>query len=104
QYFEDVGGSSTGLAPPSDPGNLDQGQPISQSAGLVEGARGPGEGGVAMLGLASPSGYLDLYQSEVTTAADLGPSTVGGVPVTVYEVQVTPAQEAQVVGATPEEQ
>jgi hypothetical protein len=119
-YYEDIGGTSTGLAPPSDSadlggsssgpvpspptGNLDQGQPISQSAGLVEGTLGPREGGVAMLGLASPSGYLDLYQSEVSTAADLGPSTVGGVPVTVYQVQVTPAQEAQVVGATPEEQ
>jgi hypothetical protein len=100
QYWEDSGQAS--LAPPDD-SNSSQ-QPISGAAGLVEGTLGDREGGVAMMGLASPSGYLDLYQSEVTTAADLGPSTVDGVPVTVYEVQVTPAQEGQVVGASPEEQ
>jgi hypothetical protein len=102
EYWEDIGGSSSGLAPSDD--STDQGQPISGAASLVEGTLGSREGGVAMMGLASPSGYLDLYQSEVTTADDLGPSTVNGVPVTVYQVQTTPAEEAQVVGATPQEQ
>jgi hypothetical protein len=102
-YWEDVGGTSTGLAPPSDD-STGAPEPIDGAAGLVEGTLGDREGGVAMMGLASPSGYLDLYQSEVTTAADLGPSTVDGVPVTVYEVQVTPAEEGQVVGATSDEQ
>lgn len=100
QYWEDSGEAT--LAPPSD--SDDSQQPIAGAAGLVEGTLGDREGGVAMMGLASPSGYLDLYQSEVTTAADLGPSTVDGVPVTVYEVQITPAEEGQVVGASPEEQ
>jgi hypothetical protein len=100
QYWEDSGVAS--LAPPDDSSSSQQ--PISGAAGLVEGTLGDREGGVAMMGLASPSGYLDLYQSEVTTAADLGPSTVDGVPVTVYQVQVTPAEEGQVVGASPEEQ
>jgi hypothetical protein len=102
-YWEDVGGSSPGLAPPSDD-STDPPEPIDGAAGLVEGTLGDREGAVAMMGLASPSGYLDLYQSEVTTAADLGPSTVDGVPVTVYEVQVTPAEEGQVVGASSDEQ
>ena len=72
-YWEDVGGSSPGLAPPSDDSSGPS-QPIDGAAGLVEGTLGDREGAVAMMGLASPSGYLDLYQSEVTTAADLGPS------------------------------
>ena len=101
-YWEDSSGTTASLAPPST--EVGTGSPLSQFASLVLGTLGTREGDVAMMGLASPSGYLDLYQSEVGTANEVGPGTVNGTPVTVYRVGVSPAREAQVSAASPEEQ
>ena len=100
-YWEESGGTTAAtLSPPSNDG---PGSPLSGFAGLVDSTLGNREGGVAMLGMASPSGYLDLDQQQVTSAGEVGTGTVGGAPVTIYEVHVSPAQEAQVTGASTEE-
>jgi hypothetical protein len=99
-YWENLGGTQASLAPgPNDQGT---GSALSGFAGLVSSTLGTREGPVAMMSMASPSGYLDLYQSEVTAAEEVGPSTVNGVPVTVYQIPVTPAQEGQVAGSAEE--
>jgi hypothetical protein len=56
-----------------------------------------------MLGMASPTGYLDLYQQDVDGASQTGTSTVNGVPVTVYQVAVDPTQLVNDPGITSEE-
>lgn len=99
-YWEESAGSTASLAPPSSDG---AGGPLSSFAGLVESTLGTREGAVAMLGMASPSGYLDLDQQQVTSADQVGTGTAGGVPVTIDQVDVSPAQEAQVPGASSEE-
>jgi hypothetical protein len=42
--------------------------------------------------MASPTGYLDLYQQDVDGATQTGTGTVDGTPVTVYQVAVDPTQ------------
>jgi hypothetical protein len=102
QFWVDLGGTDGGLAPS---GTADvQGQDVVAAADVVNGVLDAREGSVAIMALASPTGYLDLYQSEFSSAEDMGPSTVSGTPVTVYQVQISPAQEAQVTGATTDEQ
>ncbi len=56
-----------------------------------------------MGGLSSPTGYLDLDQSMITDADQTGTSTVDGVPVTVYQISIDPAQGANVPGVNAEE-
>lgn len=56
--------------------------------GEVEAALGQKMGPVAMIGLASPTGYLDLTQGEVTGATATGTGTVGGATVTNYKVSL----------------
>jgi hypothetical protein len=102
QFWLDLGGTEVGLAPSSTTDN--PGQDVIAFADVVDGELDAREGPVAMMALAGPSGYLDLYQSEFSSAEDLGPSTVAGTPVTVYQVQISPAGEAQVPGATTDEQ
>jgi hypothetical protein len=58
---------------------------------------------VAMIGLASPTGYLDLYEQDINGAAQSGTSTVNGVPVTVYQVAVDPTQLVNEPNITTEE-
>jgi hypothetical protein len=105
-YWEENGTPHETLAPPtsSTGGSSGPGSPLGTFAPLVEGTLGAREGPVAMISLASPSGYLDLYQSEVTAASSIGTSTVDGTAVTVYRIPVTPAQEAQVAGSPEETQ
>ena len=55
-------------------------QPLSGFAGLTESTIGNREGAIGMLGMASPSGYLDLESQSVTGAAQDGTGTVDGVP------------------------
>jgi hypothetical protein len=55
-------------------------------ASLTEGTLGTREGAVAMMGIASPTGYLDLIQPAIDAAAETGTGTVDGAPVTVYKV------------------
>lgn len=104
-YWEESGMSQETLAPPtSSTGGTNSGSPLGTFASLVESTLGSREGPVAMISLASPSGYLDLYQSEVTAASSIGTSTVDGTAVTVYRIPVTPTQEAQVTGSPEETQ
>lgn len=95
-------GSTPGTASLSG-GPAGGGQPVSGFAGITESTLGNRNGAVAMMGLASPTGYLDLDQQQVNNADRIGTGSVGGIPVTIYQVQITPAQEAQVPGASAEE-
>lgn len=97
----EVGYADNGLTPePNDAG----GNLLPGFAGLVEGTLGQREGAVAMLGMASPTGYLDLVQPAVTNAAELGTATVDGVAVTQYQLAIDPASLATAPGTTSEEQ
>jgi hypothetical protein len=97
----EFGGADYGLSP----GSTDNGpgQSLSGFAGLVEGTLGQRQGALAMGGLASPTGYLDLDQSMITGADQVGTGTVDGTPVTIYQLDITPAQEANVPRQTAEE-
>jgi hypothetical protein len=87
-------GVDEGLTPgPSDTG---PGQSLPGYAGLVESTLGQRQGALAMGGLASPTGYLDLDQSMISAADQTGTGTVDGVAVTIYEISISPAQEADV--------
>jgi hypothetical protein len=78
--------------------NASPGAPLSGFAPSVEGTLGAEWGPVAMLGLGSGSGYLDLVGSAITNASPAGAGQVGGVPVTDYRVTVDPTKLAQVPG------
>ncbi len=100
-YWE-VGYSDNGLTPTANDANS-TGSSLSSFAGLVESTLGQRDGAVAMLGMASPTGYLDLTLPSVSGATQDGTSTVDGVPVTNYDVTVDPSQLATSPGTTPEE-
>ncbi|HEX3979936.1 MAG TPA: hypothetical protein VHW93_01870, partial [Acidimicrobiales bacterium] len=97
----EFGGANYGLAPGSSESG--PGASLSGFASLVEGTLGARQGALAMGGLASPTGYLDLDQSMITGADQTGTGTVDGVPVTVYEISINPAQGADVPGINAEE-
>jgi len=82
---------------------VDSGQPLPDFASLTEGTLGQRQGAVAMMGMASPTGYLDLVQPAISGAAAAGTSTVSGVPVTQYELTIDPSQLATAPGVTPQE-
>lgn len=90
------GAGSTGPAP--------AGNTLAGFAPLVEGTLGPRVGALAMRGLASPTGYLDLDSSALSGAAASGTGTVDGVPVTVDTATLSAAAEAAVPGANPDQQ
>ena len=92
------GGGGYGLSPGS--GASGPGSPIPGFAGLVEGTLGPRQGGLSMMDLASPTGYLELDQAAITAASETGTGTVGGTPVTDYLVDISPAAQADPPGAT----
>ena len=96
-YWETTGSDMT---PPADsvPGTA-----LSNFAGLVESTLGRREGAEAMMGLASPSGYLSIARAAITGAAETGTGTLNGEPVTNYRVTVDPALLAGVPGLSPEE-
>ena len=100
--YEDLGTLETSLAPPVGMENS-SGQAISSFASITESTIGQREGGVAMIGMASPTGYLDLYQQDIDGASQTGTSTVDGVPVTVYKVAVDPSQFVNDPSITSEE-
>jgi hypothetical protein len=97
----EIGGGNYGLSPGSS--STGPGSPLSGFADLVEGTLGPRQGALAMMGLANPTGYLQLDQNAITSANPAGTGAVDGVPVTIYHVAIDPAQQANVPGATPEE-
>ena len=82
--------NDTGLAPlaaDAPPGGSSPaGQSLPGFAGITESTLGDREGAAAMLGMASPTGYLDLIQPGISAASQTGTGTVDGVPVTVYKV------------------
>lgn len=80
------------------------GSPLAGFAGLVEGTLGQREGAVAMMGMASPTGYLDLEQPAVTSATEVGTATVDGVAVTQYELAIDPTSLATAPGTSSEDQ
>jgi hypothetical protein len=82
-YEEGTG--DTGLAPlASDQGS--SGSTLPGFAGITEGTLGNREGAMAMMGMSSPTGYLDLIQPAVSSATQTGSGSVGGVAVTNYTV------------------
>lgn len=97
----EVGSGDNQVQPADDTG--DDGQPLSGFAGVVEGTLGQDEGAVAMVGMANPTGYLDLDQAGVTGADAVGTGSVDGVPVTEYRVGVDLAQLAGSPAVTAEE-
>ncbi len=97
----ELGGADYGLSPGSTTGGA--GSPLSGFAGLVEGTLGQREGASAMLGLASPTGYLNLDQQEITGADFTGTSTVDGVAVDQYRVFLDPSEEADLPDLTAEQ-
>ena len=97
----EMGGADYGLAPGSSSGG--SGSSLSGFAGLVEGTLGQREGASAMLGLASPTGYLNLDQQEITGADFIGTGTVDGVAVDQYRVFLDPSEEADLPNLTPEQ-
>jgi hypothetical protein len=99
----EVGYADNGLTPASiDTGA--GGSPLAGFAGLVEGTLGSREGPVAMMGMASPTGYLDLVQPAVTRATEVGTATVDGVAVTQYQLTIDPGLLATAPGTSSEEQ
>jgi hypothetical protein len=102
-YWE--GNVGTGLAPatPAPDGSSGTGSPLSRFSGLVEQTLGSRPGGVAMMAMASPTGFLDLAQTEVTGADQTGTETVDGTSLTEYQVSLDPTQLATSPGTTTEE-
>jgi hypothetical protein len=80
------------------------GTPLPNFASLVEGTLGQREGAVAMMGMASPTGYLDLEQPAVTSATQVGTATVDGVAVDQYALTIDPGSLATAPGTSSEEQ
>jgi hypothetical protein len=98
----EVGYADNGLTPLSQDSG-DTGQSLPGFAGITEGTLGQREGAVAMMGMASPTGYLDLVQPAVSTATEVGASTVDGVSVTQYKLAIDPSSLATAPGVTTEE-
>ncbi len=94
-------GSSDSLAPGT--GQAGGGTPLAQFASLVQGTLGTRAGAAAMIGMASPTGYLDLSQQAVDAADQVGTGTVDGMPVTYYQVTLDPTALAEAPGITAQE-
>ena len=97
----EYGGADYGLAAGSSASG--SGASLSGFAGLVEGTLGTRQGALAMGGLSSPTGYLDLDQSMVNGADQTGTGTVDGVPVTIYTISIAPGQGENIPGLSAEE-
>jgi hypothetical protein len=98
----EVSNTDNGLTSAADDANV-SGQSLPDFAQITEGTLGQREGAVAMMGMASPTGYLDLVQPAVTAASEVGTSNVDGVAVTQYELTIDPSSLATAPGVTPEE-
>jgi hypothetical protein len=97
----EFGGADYGLAP--DGSDSGSGASLSGFAGLVEGTLGARQGALAMGGLSSPTGYLDLAQSMISGADQTGTGTVDGVPVTIYTISIAPGQGENIPGLNAEQ-
>jgi hypothetical protein len=98
----ELGGGNYGSSP-SVPGGLGPGAPLSGFASLVEGTLGPGQGALTVISLASHNGYLNLEQQAIQRAAPAGSGSVGGTPVTYYDVTVDVAKLADAANLTDQE-
>jgi len=97
-------GTDAGTAPgPGMGGGFGDGGALSEFASIVESTLGNREGAVSMLGLASPVGYLNLDRSDVTGAAQVSTGTVGGAPVTEYQVSEDPSHLVRAADVTPDQ-
>ncbi len=92
-----------GLAPTPADDRAGSGETLSQFSSLVDTSLGRRAGPAAVLAMASPTGYLDLAQNEVTSADEVGTGTVDGQAVTTYAVPITPAAEASLPGTSTEQ-
>jgi hypothetical protein len=102
QVWELGSDDSGGLAPsPSDSSSA--GEDLSQFAPLVEGTLGTREGAVAMLGIASPTGYLELDEQAITGVTPTGHGTVDGKAVSEYRVSAAPSELENDPSASSEE-
>ena len=95
----ELSSGDSGLAPLPTDGSA-AGTSLPQFAGITEGTLGTREGAVAMMGMASPTGYLDLIQPAIDAAARTGTGNVDGVPVTNYLVANDLDQLASAAGTT----
>ena len=84
-------------------GDVEDGQPLSGFASLVQGTFGDGPGALTMLGLASPTGYLSLSADAVTDVTPAGSGVVDGTPVTYYDVVSDTAAMRDLPGLTDEQ-
>jgi hypothetical protein len=96
------GSNDTGLAPQAGdaPSSTAGATDLPQFAGITEGTLGNREGAVAMMGMASPTGYLDLIAPAITAASAIGTGSVGGVAVTNYRVADDLSQLAGAAGTS----
>ena len=93
------GTNDTGLAPQASD-SAGSGTDLPQFAGITEGTLGTREGAVAMMGMASPTGYLDLIAPAINAASPIGTGIVDGVPVTNYQVADDLSQLAGAAGTS----
>ena len=91
--------SDTGLAPQASDASA-SGTSLPGFASITESTLGDREGAVAMMGMASPTGYLDLIQPAISAAAKTGTGTVDGTPVTAYQISNNLDQLASAAGTT----
>ena len=96
----ELGGGNYGLTSPA---GIGPGQPISGFTPLVVGTLGQREGGVAMMGLSSPNGHLDLTAQSITSAAPVGTSTIAGDSIKEYVVHVNASELVHQPGMTAEQ-
>ena len=92
--------NDTGLTPMVGGTGTASGTDLPGFAGITEGTLGNREGAVAMMGMASPTGYLDLNQPAINAAAQTGTGTVDGVAVTNYQVTNDLSQLAGAAGTS----
>lgn len=78
------GGATVGYLPNGEAPGL----PLPDYLNQIVGTIGPGPGALAMIGLASRGGNLNLEEAAVATAEATGAGTVEGVPVTFYDVTI----------------
>jgi hypothetical protein len=97
----EFGGADYGLAPGSS--ETGPGASLSGFASLVEGTLGARQGALAMGGLSTPTGYLDLDQSMISGANQTGTGTVDGVAVTIYTISIAPGQGENIPGLNAEQ-
>ncbi len=97
----EFGGADYGLAPGSSESG--PGASLSGFASLVEGTLGARQGALAMGGLSTPTGYLDLDQSMISDANQTGTGTVDGVAVTIYTISIAPGQGEHIPGLNSEQ-